>query len=244
MKRSEINRIMRETIAFANTQNFHFPPFAFFSPEKWKSLGHEYDEIRDNLLGWDITDFGSGNFGKEGLMMFTLRSGACRNPRYFKRYAEKFMKVQEGQVTPLHMHNEYIEDIINRGGGELCVQLFNGTSDGSRLDTDVRISRDGYNIFAPSGTVITLKPGESISLDVRTYHTFWGKEGTGDVMLIEIAMSTTLPNDNLFYESKKRFPPIEEDEQPLYLLLSEYPVRLCRQGDSPCHKLRKRHLEQ
>ena len=24
--------------------------------------GKEYDEIRDNMLGWDITDFGSGDF--------------------------------------------------------------------------------------------------------------------------------------------------------------------------------------
>lgn len=58
---------------------------------------------------------------------------------------------------------------------------------------------------------------------MRTYHTFWGKEGTGEVLLIEIATSTPLTNDNIFYEPKKRFPPIEEDEASMYLLLSEYP---------------------
>lgn len=223
MRRSEINRIMQETIDFTKRQNFHFPPFAFYTPDQWKILGHEYDEIRDNRLGWDITDFGSGDFYREGLMMFTLRSGACRKPEYFKRYAEKIMVVREGQLTPFHMHNEYIEDIINRGGGNLCVQLYNGSADGTRLDTDVRISRDGCNTMAPAGTVLVLMPGESISFDVRTYHAFWGQEGHGDVLLIEIAMSTELPDDNIFFEPKKRFPPIEEDVRPLHLLSSEYP---------------------
>jgi D-lyxose ketol-isomerase len=223
MKRSEINRIMQETISFAKRQHFILPPFAFFTPEYWKTLGHEYDEIRDNKLGWDITDFGSCDFYQEGLVMFTLRSGACRKPQYFKRYAEKLMVARELQVTPLHMHNEYIEDIINRGGGNLCVQLYKGSPDGTRLDDDVQVSRDGCNTTAPAGTVLSLAPGESISFDVHTYHAFWGEGGFGDVLLIEIAMSTPLPDDSIFYEPKKRFPPIEEDEPPLYLLSSEYP---------------------
>jgi D-lyxose ketol-isomerase len=36
--------------------------------------GKEYDEIRDNYLGWDITDFGSGDYHKQGLFLFTLRN--------------------------------------------------------------------------------------------------------------------------------------------------------------------------
>ena len=29
-------------------------------------MNHEYDEIRDNMLGWDITDYGLGQFDEVG----------------------------------------------------------------------------------------------------------------------------------------------------------------------------------
>ena len=35
----------------------------------------EFDEIRDNQLGWDITDFGQGRFEELGLVVFTIRNG-------------------------------------------------------------------------------------------------------------------------------------------------------------------------
>ena len=225
MKRSQINRIIEDAIDFAGRHRFPLPPFATFTTERWAGLGHEYDEIRDNKLGWDITDFGSGDFLREGLVMCTLRSGACRkSPAYFKRYSEKLMIVREGQLTPLHMHHEYIEDIINRGGGELCVQLYNASPEGERQETPVRISTDGRNYLAPAGTILTLAPGESISFDRHTYHCFWGKEGTGDILLCEIAMSTPIPDDSIFFEPKRRFPPVTEDEPARFLLSSEYPA--------------------
>jgi len=90
MKRSEINKIMREAVSFISKRRFVLPPFAYWSPRDWKNKGHEYDEIRDNMLGWDITDFGSGNFSKIGLLMFTLRNGNFNLKKYTKPYAEKF----------------------------------------------------------------------------------------------------------------------------------------------------------
>lgn len=221
MKRSEINEIMKWTVDFAAAHQFPLPPFAFFTVEDWQKLGNEYDELRDNKLGWDITDFGSGDFYREGLTMFTMRSGSCHKPEYFKRYSEKLMVARDGQVTPFHYHYVYIEDIINRGGGDLCVELWNGDKDGRRLDTDVRISTDGRNYFAPAGTVITLRPGESVSLNTYTFHSFWAKEGTGDVLLIEIAQSTPLPNDGCFLKSVSRYTTIEEDAPILWPLSSD-----------------------
>ena len=75
MKRSEINRIIQEGIQFLKEYKFILPPFAYWSPKEWSSKGKEYDEIRDNQLGWDITDFGSDDFTKQGLFLFTLRNG-------------------------------------------------------------------------------------------------------------------------------------------------------------------------
>lgn len=64
MKRSEINKIIVDALEFADKMNFRLPPFARWTPEQWAAVAdnREYDEIRDNMLGWDITDFGSGDY--------------------------------------------------------------------------------------------------------------------------------------------------------------------------------------
>ena len=38
MKRSEINAIIREAIAFLDKYQFRLPPFAYFTPEEWKEI--------------------------------------------------------------------------------------------------------------------------------------------------------------------------------------------------------------
>ena len=54
MKRSEINAALKEMEEMVNKCCFKLPPFCHFTPEDWKEKGSEYDEIRDNMLGWDI----------------------------------------------------------------------------------------------------------------------------------------------------------------------------------------------
>jgi len=223
MKRSELNKIMREAVEFIEKMNFKLPPFAFWSPEEWKTKGHEYDEIRDNMLGWDITDFGSGDFYKVGLLMFTIRNGNFNDKKYIKPYAEKLLIVEEEQITPYHFHWKKMEDIINRGGGNLLVKVYNSTEDGKLADTPVKISMDGRNYMAEAGTVVRLKPGESITLPAGQYHSFWGEKGTGKVLLGEVSKVNDDRVDNRFLEEVGRFPEIEEDEEPLYLLGNEYP---------------------
>ena len=98
MKRSEVNNIIEEAIAFCDQMNFKLPPFAFWTLEDWQTKGREYQEIRDNQMGWDITDFGSGDFDKIGLLIFVLRNGNFTNPKYKKPYCEKILIVEEGQV--------------------------------------------------------------------------------------------------------------------------------------------------
>lgn len=223
MKRSEINNILRSTVEFLDKMNYKLPPFAFWSPEEWKTKGSEYDEIRDNMLGWDITDFGSGNFMKVGLLMFTIRNGNLKLNKYIKPYAEKLLIVEEEQVTPYHFHWSKMEDIINRGGGNLLVKLYNSTTSEDLGKDPVRVSVDGRNYTVEAGTVIRLTPGESITLLNGQYHSFWGEKGSGKVLLGEVSKVNDDRIDNRFYEKTGRFPEIEEDEAPLYLLGNEYP---------------------
>ena len=44
MKRSEINKALRELEAMCAREHCYLPPFCSFAPEEWKSKGHEYDE--------------------------------------------------------------------------------------------------------------------------------------------------------------------------------------------------------
>ena len=154
MKRSEINKIMKDAVDFAAKMNFLLPPFVYWNAKDWADKGEEYDEIRDNLLGWDITDFGSGDYDKVGLLMITIRNGSYQDPKYAKPYAEKLLIVEEGQVTPYHFHRKKMEDIINRGGGNLIVKLYNSTEDEGKADTDVLVSKDGRNYYVPAGTEV------------------------------------------------------------------------------------------
>ena len=154
MKRSELNQIMKEAVAFLEEMKFRLPPFAFWSPKEWAVKGKDYDEIRDNMLGWDITDFGFGDYKKIGLLMFTIRNGNLNDPKYVKPYAEKLLIVEEGQITPYHFHWNKMEDIINRGGGDLLVQVYNSDEKEQFADTDVDVYIDGHHRVVPAGSVV------------------------------------------------------------------------------------------
>jgi D-lyxose ketol-isomerase len=224
MKRSEINTIMREADAFIKSHGFRLPPFAYWTPADWQAKGQEVGEIVDHNLGWDITDFGQGDYGRTGLFLFTVRNGNPDNLKtgQGKLYAEKIMIVGVDQITPLHFHWHKVEDIINRGGGKLVIQLHNSTADDGLADTDITVSLDGVKRTLKAGDAVTLGPGESITLPARLYHKFWGAEGR--VLVGEVSVVNDDQADNRFYEPVGRFPEIEEDEPPLYLLVNDYPT--------------------
>ena len=225
MKRSEINAALREMDAMIQKCRFQLPPFCGLTPEDWKKLGHEYDEIRDNMLGWDVTDYGLGRFDAVGFSLITLRNGHVNMPdQYTKTYAEKLLYIKEGQTSPMHFHWSKMEDIINRGGGNVLIRVYNSTKDGEFAGTDVTVHCDGRALTVPAGTHVKLKPGESITVYPYMYHDFEVEPGTGPVLLGEVSMCNDDENDNRFYEPIGRFPTIEEDEPPYRLLCTEYPA--------------------
>ena len=223
MKRSEINAIMKNALSLFKEYKISLPQFVLWTADEWKTKGEEVREIKDNMLGWDITDFGGGDFNKKGLFLITLRNGNQKMPeKYPKVYAEKLMIVQENQVTPMHFHWYKMEDIINCGGGNLIIKLYNSTENEELADTDVEVSVDGVKHTFPAGYELCLKPGDSVTLTPGLYHRFWGEEGKGTIIVREVSMCNDDANDNRFYEETGRFPAIEEDEAPLYLLCNEY----------------------
>lgn len=219
MKRSEINRSIKEAQAFFDSMNFSLPPWGCWSPDQWKQRGAESREIIENNLGWDLTDFGTGDFLNTGLLLFTLRNG---NPgKDLKTYAEKIMIVEENQVTPTHFHWKKMEDIINRGGGNLIIELFPSDIDEKIADHSFEVSIDGIRRSFEPGDKVILTPGESITLYQGLYHNFYGESGKGKVLVGEVSSVNDDQADNRFL-SACRFPEILEDEYPEYLLVGDY----------------------
>lgn len=225
MKRSRINQVLKETEAFLAENGYVLPPFLTWTPAEWATKGAECTEIRENQLGWDVTDFGCNDFDNIGLTAITLRNGNQKNPqKYPKPYAEKYLVARENQHTPMHFHTYKMEDIINRAGGILVMKLYCATeNDELDLEKDVEIVSDGVKLTLPAGSVIEIGRGQSVTYTQRLYHEFWAKEGTGSVLVGEVSMCNDDETDNHFLTVPGRFPAIDEDEAPYRLLCNEYP---------------------
>jgi D-lyxose ketol-isomerase len=224
MKRSEINRLIEEALDLFDQTGFRLPPFAFWTPAEWAEKGPEANEIRENALGWDVTDYGLGDFTKTGLLLFTIRNGNyMKKAQYPKGYAEKIMVVREGQVAPMHFHWKKREDIINRGGGNLVIELYAADPQEQLAQKNFSVSVDGVcRDLAPGGRIV-LTPGESICLTPFLYHSFYGEAGYGPVVVGEVSDVNDDERDNRFLQPIGRFPSIVEDEPPRYHLCNEYP---------------------
>ena len=128
-------------------------------------------------------------------------------------------------MAAMHFHGSRMEDIINRGGGNVLIRVYNSTENGEFADTDVIAHCDRRAMTVPAGTQVKPKPGESSTVYKYMYHAYDFKlePGAGPVLPGEVSMCNDDENDNRFYEPIGRFPTIEEDEAPYRLLCTEYP---------------------
>ncbi len=223
MKRSEINNIMARAHDMIRSYGFTLPPFAGWSPDTFRAKKDEARHIIDSRCGWDITDYGAGKFDEMGLFLFTLRNGLLDD---LKRgggmcYAEKLLISRQDQLSPMHTHVLKAEDIINRGGAPLIVELY-GSDDSGRFAEDRGGTGwcDGIRRDYGPGEKLCLAPGESVTLRPGDWHAFWG-EG-GDVLIGEVSTVNDDETDNVFRDPIGRFSRIEEDEAPTHLLVSDY----------------------
>jgi hypothetical protein len=223
VKRSEINDIMAEADAFIRSFGFALPPFAYWTPEEMQARRGEISRLIEGRMGWDITDYGAGRFEDMGLFLFTLRNGRQAD---LKRgggmcYAEKLLISRKDQLSPMHRHYLKAEDIINRGGATMAIELFGSAPDG-RLDETAggTVLCDGIARDYAPGEVLLFQPGESITLMPGDWHAFWG-EG-GDVLIGEVSTVNDDETDNWFRDPIGRFAKIEEDVAPDHLLVSDY----------------------
>lgn len=224
MLRSEINAAIDYAKTTLREHRVALPAFAFWTPAEWADKGEAYDEIRSCRLGWDVTDFGSNDFGRIGLTVFTVRNGhPTIAPYQHTVYCEKVLIVREDQRTPMHCHVRKQEDIICRAGGSLVCQVYRRGPDGRLDDGDVAVSLDGAAARVPAGHRFMLSPGESIRLTPLVYHEFYAAPGTGTCVVGEVSTVNDDAADNIFLDAPARFPAIVEDAAPLHFLCNEYP---------------------
>ena len=202
MKRSEINKALKDMHDLIKKFHVSLPPFCEWTPEEWKTKGKEYDEIRDNMLGWDITDFGLGDFEHTGFSLITLRNGNIKTISMINHMQKKLLMLHEGQHAEMHYHAYKMEDIINRGGGKCTNSCIIRRKMEKMADTDVIVHSDGCVYTVKAGTQIRLTPGESITVTRGLYHDFSVEEGKGSVLLGEVSMCNDDNTDNYFYNKK------------------------------------------
>lgn len=223
MKRSEINAIITQSDAMMRSFGFVMPPFAYWSPETFRTHKDTARRVIDARCGWDITDYGVGDYNKMGLFLFTLRNGRLADLQRGGGmcYAEKLLISKQDQLSPMHTHALKAEDIINRGGATLVVELY-GSDDQGQFDEQQggTVFCDGIPRDFVPGEKLRLAPGESVTLMPGDWHAFWGDGG--DVLIGEVSTVNDDETDNIFREPIGRFADITEDVPPSHLLVSDY----------------------
>ncbi|QIE43247.1 D-lyxose/D-mannose family sugar isomerase [Meridianimarinicoccus aquatilis] len=223
MKRSTINAIMSEADDLIRKHGFVLPPFAYWTPDEFVARKDEARNVISARNGWDITDYGAGEYDKMGLFLFTLRNGRLADLQRGGGmcYAEKLLISRQDQLSPMHTHVIKAEDIINRGGATLVIELYGSDDQGQFAeDRGGTVFCDGIQRDYAPGDKLRLAPGESVTLMPGDWHAFWG-EG-GDVLIGEVSTVNDDETDNIFREPIGRFATIEEDVAPTHLLVSDY----------------------
>jgi D-lyxose ketol-isomerase len=181
MKRSSINSAYREASACFARHGWILPP----QPR------------------WDITDFGLGDFDRNGLVLVNLADEP--------EYCEKLMFARRGQATPCHSHARKKEDIICRAG-ELTLRLWPlKPSPGTALPSAFSAGVDGQPTPIRTGADLVLKAGSRVTLLPGVWHTFW--PSSTECIVGEISTRNDDIGDNFFLDpGVGRFPEIDEDE--------------------------------
>ena len=220
MKRSEINLAISRAKQMMEEYSWTLPIWGYWTKKKYEQNPKMKKYCKDHQMGWDVTDFGKGLFAQQGITLFCIRNGIQGNNED-KPYAEKLLFMEDNQEIPYHSHKVKLEDIINRGGGDMALEFVEIDDEAQELSNDISVLVDGQvSIIRPHQPLI-LKRGQSVTVERNIYHKFYAVKGTGMVMAGEVSQVNDDNNDNYFLETVGRFSQIEEDEEAIHPLWNE-----------------------
>ena len=220
MKRSEINKAIQSAKKMMEKYSWTLPSWAYWSKSEYENKSELREYLNKHQMGWDVTDFGKGVFNEQGITLFCIRNGIQGNV-HDKPYAEKLLFMQEGQEIPFHSHKIKLEDIINRGGGNLAIEFVEVDEKDQELSNKITVLVDGEKILLDPHEPLILKRGQSVTVDRNIFHRFYAVKGSGMVMAGEVSQVNDDNNDNYFLEPIGRFSEIQEDEPTLHPLWNE-----------------------
>ena len=220
MKRSEINKAIQSAKKMMEKYCWTLPSWAYWSKSEYENKSELREYLNKHQMGWDVTDFGKGVFNEQGITLFCIRNGIQGNVND-KPYAEKLLFMQEGQEIPFHSHKIKLEDIINRGGGDLAIEFLEVDEKDQELSNKINVLVDGEKISLDPHEPLILKRGQSVTVDRNIFHRFYAVRGSGMVMAGEVSQVNDDNNDNYFLEPIGRFSEIQEDEPTLHPLWNE-----------------------
>ena len=220
MKRSQINASILQAKEMMKEYHWVLPTWAYWSVQDYKNNPKIRDYLKLHQMGWDVTDFGWGNFDQQGIALFCIRNGVQGDVND-KPYAEKLLFMKDGQEIPHHAHKVKLEDIINRGGGDLVLEFLEVDENKIELSNDITVLVDGQEVIVKPHQALVLKRGQSVTINRNVYHKFYSAKNLGMVMAGEVSQVNDDNSDNYFLQSVGRFSTIEEDEEPIHPLWNE-----------------------
>ena len=220
MKRSEINFAIHKAKLIMEEYSWTLPIWGYWTKKEYEENPKIRKYLKEHQMGWDVTDFGKGMFKQQGITLFCIRNG-IQGKKEDKPYAEKLLFMYEGQQIPYHSHKVKLEDIINRGGGDLALEFVEVDNNLKEINNDILVSVDGEDKTIKPHEPLILKRGQSVTVERNIYHKFYAAKGTGMVMAGEVSQVNDDNNDNYFLETVGRFSKIEEDEEAIHPLWNE-----------------------
>ena len=220
MKRSEINFAINKAKQIMEEYSWTLPIWGYWTKKEYEENPKIRKYLKEHQMGWVVTDFGKGMFKQQGITLFCIRNG-IQGKNEDKPYAEKLLFMYEGQEIPYHSHKVKLEDIINRGGGDLALEFVEVDNNLKEINNDILVSVDGEDKTIKPHEPLILKRGQSVTVERNIYHKFYAAKGTGMVMAGEVSQVNDDNNDNYFLETVGRFSKIEEDEEAIHPLWNE-----------------------
>ena len=220
MKRSEINSAISRAKQMLDKYSWTLPIWGYWTQKEYDQNPEIKKYCKEHQMGWDVTDFGLGQFDTMGITLFCIRNGIQGNNND-KPYAEKLLFMKEGQEIPFHSHKVKLEDIINRGGGELAIEFVEVDENQKEKNDDIEVLVDGEILTLSPHEPLILKRGQSVTVERNIFHKFYSSKGSGMVMAGEVSQVNDDNNDNYFLKPVGRFSQIDEDTEANYPLWNE-----------------------